>query len=107
EEPVFLRRPGGDADGGRRAEAVQRADDHALPEQRLEQRAGVVADVDVEEVRDRRPGGLETMVAEDPAELGHRLGVDATTADELLGVVEAGERSRLRRAGDVERTLDL
>ena len=45
---------------------MQRPHDRALGEQRLEQRPAVLADVGVEEVRDRRADRLEPSVAERP-----------------------------------------
>ena len=53
EERVLVGRADRDADRGRRAEAGERAHDHALLEQALEERRGVLAEVDVDEVADR------------------------------------------------------
>ena len=67
-------------------------------EQRLEQRPGVVADLGEEEVRDRRAGRVEAVLAEDPLQLrrGPRRCV-APAALELGAGVEARERGLLRR----------
>ena len=54
-----------DADRVRRAEAGQRADDHALAEQTLEERRRVLAEIDVEEVADRAGSRLEAVALQD------------------------------------------
>src|SRR5664280_519572 len=57
EKRVLFGGAGGDANRRRRAEAVQRPDDHSLLEQALEERAAVRTEIDVKEVRHSRPDG--------------------------------------------------
>src|SRR5882724_7452215 len=65
EELVLFGRAYGDADRRGRAEAVERPDDHALTQQRLEQNPCFAARLRIDEVRDRRPRPLETGRFED------------------------------------------
>src|SRR5579871_5642491 len=64
EELVLLRRADADADRLRGAEAVERSHDDAFALQPLEERAPA-ADVDEEEVAERRLHGIEPVLAED------------------------------------------
>src|SRR5262249_45831240 len=107
EEAVLLERARGDADRRRRPEAVQRTDDHPFLEQGLEQLPRVGAGVRVHEVRDRRPGGLVSQLAQQSVELGHRLGIRPSASLDLRWLVEARECSGLGGARHVERALDL
>src|SRR5712692_341516 len=96
EERVFLGRPDRDTDRRRGAEAVQRADDHALAEQPLKERLGVLAHVDVEEVADGALRRLEPVLAQGRRETNKAVGVQLAAALDLGGVVDARERRDLR-----------
>ena len=76
EEGVLLGRPHRDPQRARCAERAHRPHDRALAQERVEKRGSVVADLDEEEVRDRRPGRLEPVLPQRPLELAS---VRATT----------------------------
>ena len=78
EDFVLLGRAHADADRLRRAEAVERPDDDAFALQLLEERPSP-ADVDEEEVAERRPYGLEAVLAEDVGEPCAACAVAATS----------------------------
>ena len=90
-----------------RTERAHRPHDRALAEQRVEERGSVVADLDEEEVRDRRPGRLEPVLAERPLERRAPLGGEAAALGELVGAVDARERRDLGLRADVERAARL
>src|SRR5919109_182496 len=92
----------GDADRTRRAEPRERPHDHALTEQCVEERIGVVAALDVEKVADGRADDVESGVAQNAFQLCTSLRVQLTAACELVGRVEARERGLLRRGRQVE-----
>src|SRR5215210_6932690 len=96
-----------DANRLRRAEAGEGADDHALLEQCFEEELRVFAELDEDEVSDRRSGELVTGVAQDAFELGTPVRVRRAPPAELVRRVEARKRSFLRRRRQVERTTRL
>src|SRR5262249_44104038 len=77
EDRVLLGGPDAHADGARGAEPARRAHDHALAEQRLEERPRVGADLGEDEVADGRADRLEALRAE-------RL-LDRRTVRDVLG----------------------
>ena len=98
--------PTRDADRLGRAEAVERADDDAFPLQPLEQLAPA-ADVGEEEVAARRPDRLEPVAAQDLGQPVAAGRVQLPPPRDLLRVVEARERGRLRGRRHVERAPHL
>src|SRR5579862_2792214 len=90
----------------RRAESCERPHDHALPQQLLEHRRAVTY-VDVDEIPERRPDGIEPVLAQDRLEPRTSLCVQRTSARELVLVADAGERGGLRIRRDVERRAHL
>ena len=107
EELVLLRRADADADRLRRAEAVERPDDDAFALQSLEERCA--------RRRRRRRGSCRAPArpARGRARGGSRraargrLALSSLPPRELLRLVEARERRRLRRRGHVKRAPHL
>ena len=106
KDRVLVRRPDGDANRLRSAEGVQRPDDDALAQELLEQRPPA-ADVDEEEVAERRAGRLEPVLAQGGLELRASHRVRRAPPDELGVVPEARDGRGLRGRRDVERPPDL
>src|SRR5204863_8507033 len=102
----LVRRSDRDTNRLGRPESLQRADDHTLAEQALEH-GRAVADLDEEEVADRRAGRLEPVRAQHRRELVAPRGVRRPPAAEAPFVAEARDGGRLRDRVDVERTPDL
>ena len=108
EELVLLGRPNRDADRSRRAEAAGRPHDHALASSASNSGRGIVPDLGEEEVRHRRPGRVEAVLAEDAARAARGpLRCRRAGALELGARIQARERGLLRGGGDVEGALDL
>ena len=94
--------------GVRSAEAGERADDHSLLEQPLEERRRVLAELDVDEVADRARGtGSRPCFVEDRGQLVEACRVQLTATGDLVGVAEARECRHLRGGRDVEGAAHL
>src|SRR5262249_5878360 len=104
---MLVRRADGDADRVWRAESRQRADDHALAEQRVEQCPRAVSTLDVDEVTHRAGNHVVPGVAQEPLELGAAFAVQVASPGKLGGRVEARERRLLPGRRDVERAARL
>src|SRR5262245_2082942 len=106
EELVLLLGAHGHADRLRRSEAVERADDHALSLQPLEQLAPS-ADVGEEEVAAGGSGRFQPVAAQNLGQPIPPSHVQLPPPRDLLRIVEARQRGGLRGRGDVERAAHL
>ena len=104
---VLVGRADGEADRLRRPEGPERPHDHALPQERVEEHAGVAARLRVDEVGHGRAGQLEAEPAEGALDVAAGLLVGAPPARDLLLVAEARQRGHLRGRREIERAPHL